>query len=518
MGLADIVGELLESQEVREGIGEQGLRIFDSSFEGAEADNDGGILGWIWNGAKRLGGWLLEEAGKLLNFSLTALWGWITSTAQFLWNFDWNMSDQSIDQQIQAKWASLGSMLGGTIGNFVGYLGCGVLPGAVIFSFNEPLGAYVMTNVIEEMAEEFIANLSSLIRYTFISATQSLIMWSFKNVRKFIKGNVGFFQKIFGNKAADAINAWGAEGSKPWSFALATEKAVESIPNTFVKNFVEEFLEEAWEGCVEAGYVVANSVDSYLAMEKLRQQEVPPLGRNTYVEIQPDRSLDHQRIVLAGPERLLQAGIVSTLTGYQMMQDRDIGTFVGSPTDEYLRARPQSLRIVIQFYSVPSPPWKSRDSSRLVSATYAIPDIEPLKIDWEQLKLACGGANGYLWGRFRATILLDTGRQIQAWGATKDAAVDRATAFLKFTKGKPIKSKPTITEDQTEDLGGSFVKQPTKIYPAFFTIMNQYQVPGARGSGIPINGKRYIRKKDRGLEPSAPQALIASAALLPKIF
>jgi hypothetical protein len=489
VGLADIAVQALESEQVRSAIGDAGVRLFNSSFESAETNEEGGILGWIWNGAKRLGGWLLQNAGRLINFSLSTLWGWITSTAQFVWNFDWNMSDKSIDQQIKAKWDNLGSMLGGTVGNLVGYLGCGLLPGAVIFSFNEPLGAYVMANVAEEMAEEFIANVASLVRYTFISGYQALIMWQFRNVRKFIKSNVNFFQSIFGDKAANAINAWGAEGSKPWSFALATEKAVESIPNTFVKNFVEEFL--------EAGYVVANSVDSFLMQEKLKQQQLPPLGKNTYVEIKPDRSLDHQRIILAGPEKLLQAEIVSTLSEYQMMQDKDIGTFVGSPTDEYLRARPQSLRIVIQFYSVPSPPWKSRDANRLVSATYAIPDIEPSKIDWEQLKIACGGANGYLWGRFRATILLDTGRQIQAWGATKDAAVDRATAFLKFTKGKPIKSKPTITEDQTEDLGGSFIKQPTKIYPAFFTIMNQYQSPGARGSGIPINGKRYIRKKDR---------------------
>ena len=35
----------------------------------------------------------------------------------------------------------------------------------------------------------------------------------------------------------DAVKAWGAKDSKPWSFASTMEAAVESIPNTFVRNF-----------------------------------------------------------------------------------------------------------------------------------------------------------------------------------------------------------------------------------------------------------------------------------------
>ncbi|OKH47299.1 hypothetical protein NIES2101_23970 [Calothrix sp. HK-06] len=497
MGLADIAVQALESEKIRKTIGDAGIRVFNSSFEDPDKDDQGGVLGWLWNGGKRIVGWLLQEAGKILSFSLSALWGWITSTVQFIWNFDWNVTDKTLDQQIKSKFDNLGSLLGGTLGNLVGYLGCGVVPGAVVFSFNEPLGAYILGQVSEELKDEFLANLSSLVRFTFISATQYLIMWSFKNVRKFIKSNVSFFQDLFGEGAGNAIKAWGSEGSKPWSFAIATNKAVESIPNTFVKNFVEEFLEEAWDGCVEAGYVVANSVDSFLAAEKLKKQEVPAVGKMTYVEVKPDRSLDHQRIVLAGPQKLLETQIVSTLTNYQQMQDKDIGTFVGNPTDDYLRVRPQSLRIVIKFFSESSPPWQARTNSRLVTATYAIPEIEPSKIDWERLKQACGGVNGYLWGRYRATIILDNGRQIQCWGASGGEAEDRAKAFLQFTKGKPIRAKATITEDRTEDNTGSFVKQPIRVYPAYFTILNQYQVPGANGSGIPINGKRYIRKRDR---------------------
>jgi hypothetical protein len=168
-------------------------------------------------------------------------------------------------------------MLGGAVGNFIGYLGCGVLPAATIFAFNEPLGAYIMANVREELAEELLGNLSSLVRYTFISTTETLILSSFKNARKFIKSNSKFAEQVLGSRGEQLINAWGTEGSRPWSFALAVQASVEAIPNTFVRNFVEEFLEESWEGCVEAGYVVANSIDSYMAAEKFKQQQLPIL-------------------------------------------------------------------------------------------------------------------------------------------------------------------------------------------------------------------------------------------------
>jgi hypothetical protein len=204
VGLADIAFEALESETVRNGLAKQGKRVFKSSFEEEQKDDKGGFLGWLWNGAKRLAGFIFDNIGKLLSFSLTTLWGWFTSTLQYIWNFNWNITDKEIDTQIQAKWDALGSMLGGTVGNFIGYLGCGVLPAATIFAFNEPLGAYIMANVTEELAEELLGNLSSLVRYTFISTTETLILSSFKNARKFIKSNPKLVESILGAKVGFA--------------------------------------------------------------------------------------------------------------------------------------------------------------------------------------------------------------------------------------------------------------------------------------------------------------------------
>jgi hypothetical protein len=101
-----------------------------------------------------------------------------------------------------------------------------------------------------------------------------------------------------------------------------------------------------------------------------------------------------------------------------------------------------------------------------------------------------------MWGRYRATGLLDNGRQMQVLGATPEEAEDRLKALLALGEGTLLK-KPTISEDRAEDNTGTYLKQPTRVYPAYFTIMNQYKVPGAQGSGIPMTSGLYIRRNDR---------------------
>lgn len=346
MGLADIkIGELT-SAKIRSAIPK---RVFKSSLQSANKDSDGNILGWLWNGAKQLGGFLLSEAGKFLSWSFASIWGFITSTVQYLWNFDWNMTDESIDTQIKSRWNAILGQLGGVLGNAFGHLACGVLPGAVIFCFNEPLGAYVLKNATEEFADEFFENVGSLSKAVFQAATQNLILWSFKNVRRFIKSNSALVGKLFGDKAKKMTEAWGEKGSQPWSFAIAVENMVESIPNEGVRNFVEEFLEESWEACVEAGYVVANSLDSYYAQKKLEKQVEPVLGAERHVEIVFDRENPDLSIAIGGNEELVKAQVTQAMTTYQIMREKDVGYIYGHNPEDAETSRKFKPDVVLLF-------------------------------------------------------------------------------------------------------------------------------------------------------------------------
>lgn len=346
MGLADINFSELASVSDRSKIAK---RVFRSSLQSAQKDSNGNIIGWLWNGALQLGGFLLAQAGRLLSWSFSSLWGLFVSTVQFIWNFDWQMSDESIDQQIQARLEALAGQAGATVGSALGRIACGVLPGTAIFVFNQPLGAYIMKNVLADFAEELLENISQLAKLTFQAGVQALLMWSFKNIRKFLKSRSKLIGKIFGENTKRVVDAWGEKGSQPWSFAQAVENKVESISNGIVRNFVEETLEEAWESCVEAGYVVANSLDSYYAQKKLEKQVEPVLGADRHVEIVFDRENPDLSIAIGGQEELVKSQVVQAMTTYQIMREKDVGYIYGHNPEEAETSRKYKPDVVLLF-------------------------------------------------------------------------------------------------------------------------------------------------------------------------
>ncbi|MBD2100268.1 hypothetical protein [Leptolyngbya sp. FACHB-261] len=453
----------------------------------ASRGSEGGfnVLGFLGRAARLLtsGLSLLFGIGA---FTLTSLWGLFTSTVQYIWQFNWNTTDPSIDAQMKNLWDSFGGLLGGLAGNAVGWLSCGILPGAVIFSFNAPMGAYVLKEVGEEAMEEFIGNLQVVVQSGLRSAVQAGILWLYKNVRRWLKqpGNK-FGLALFGGDA-EKLAKWGEQNSQPWSFAQAFENKIESIDNQFVQNFVEEFFDEAFDACVEAGYVVAGSIESYLATQRMVQEQA--LGKARTVEIQPDRTVENERLVLSGPEQLLKPALVQTLTQYQLLENRDVGAIVGAPLVEAVKGAAMARKLLVTFYSVKTPPWKARDGKELIRATYSIPDVKR-SISWEQVKLACGGLNGYLWGRFRATAQLSNGRQMQVYGGSETDAEDRLKALLALSEA--TLQTLTIAEEKKEGRRASntrLYKESIRVYPAFFTVINQAkllnpkaQTPGARG-------------------------------------
>lgn len=274
-----------------------GIRRFAVSALGEQASGDGGnIITKVWNGFSRFAGFLISgvisQLTAVFQWSVSALVGLLFSTVQFIWTFNWNASDEQLDQNIQGSFDALGGTLGGTIGNALGHLVCGVLPGAAIFAFNEPMGLYVLKNVSEEMLDDMAGNIANLIKQTALTGIRAGITFAYKNVRRAWRepdGKVRAKLKASGMND-EKINAAMAERNKPWSFASATEDLIESLPDGFIQNFAEEMFEEFTEACMEAGYAAANSVDSYIAMQKMGNDAT--FGRETTVEILLNRDAD----------------------------------------------------------------------------------------------------------------------------------------------------------------------------------------------------------------------------------
>ncbi|YAG10026.1 hypothetical protein NSTC731_06414 [Nostoc sp. DSM 114167] len=340
----------LTSRVVRSDIGTRIIRAGES-VTSTSGGGLGGALTWVFNGFKSLGGFIWGQLSGLFAFSWSKLWSFIVSAKQFIWNFNWNASDDELNSQIKAQWEALASQLGGTLGNAFGYFTCGIVPSALIFCFNEPLGAYVLARVGEEMAEEFLGNFGALLQSTLTLGVRILLTETFKTARKIIKSNSKVIGKYLGKNAEKLVNAWGSKDSKPWSFASAFEDGLDNTfgKEGFLRNFAEEFFEEADEACIEAGYVVANAIDSYQAMQVLSRDTVPVLGDTRYVEITPNRNVPDERIVLAGREELLRPAIIQTLTTHEQFNGRDLGTIYGTAPVEVAerRHRPE---VVLKFY------------------------------------------------------------------------------------------------------------------------------------------------------------------------
>lgn len=416
----------LGSRKIRES-STGGSLIRTWSATATTSSGDKGFLENLWDGASRFIGFLISGAISLLSFSWTKLWGWIVGGVTFVANFDWNVTDESINKQIQGLWDSFGGILGSAVGRAIGWIGCGLVPAAAIMTFNESLATHLLKEVGEQAIDEMLDAATEVIQAGFRMGVQASFLWLYKNVRRALKDpNNPFGMALRGIVGATNVENWGKGES--WTIASAIENAIESIPNTFLKNFTEEAWEEGTEACIEAGYAIAGGIDSFLAEQAIANNNV--LGTERIVEITPDRTVPGERIVLSGREAVLAPNIVSTLATHQMFRNRDVGILInGSPTDEYIRPGVVERRMIIEFKEKPTPPWVMPDGKRARKRQITIFDIK-LGLTWEEVKLA---AKPYSSGQILVTAQLDNKQQMQANGATANSALRKIEELLKLS-------------------------------------------------------------------------------------
>jgi hypothetical protein len=283
----------LKSRIVRNVTTDGGIRKFAVGGLDKKQDDEGNPIGNFINGFAKGAGFLIGGAlsglWSGLSWTLSGLWGLGVSAFQFTWNFNWNISDREIDAEIGAAWKRLGLSVAGALGNAVGWLACGALPGTVIAAFNEPLGLYVLEQVGEEAFDELCANLGVVVKQTFATAGRSSAYYLYKNLRNLWREPDSRLKDrlIAQGVKPDDVQRQIAERNKPWSFSSGFQDFLETLPGG---EYLEEFVDEFSESCIEAGYVVTQSIDSYMAMQKVIEQDRD--GAERTVEIQFNRSLD----------------------------------------------------------------------------------------------------------------------------------------------------------------------------------------------------------------------------------
>ena len=479
MSRFEFIQTTLRSRAIREIVtgDSDGLRII------GEDNNTNPVLDFF----RDAGSLIIKSTGSILKFlgfvgfSILGLTSWLIQGIQYIWNFNFNITDEQIDAQFKNIKLQLVGQLGGTLGNAVGWLVCGVGPGLLMLKFNKAMALHILREVGEEALEEFAANLALLARQSTRGLINWLAMTAFKNTRRYIKDAAknpnGAVSKIgnlvFGSNFNNMVQAWGEEGSKPWSFSSAFNNWIESIENPYLQEFTEEFFDEAFDACQEALYVVANGVEEYLLRQRLANEQL--LGSERVVEILPNREADRvgaERIILAGPEQLVRNSVVETMTLYQLLDNRDVGQIIGEPVSFHVPKQQWDYRITIQWRGVASPPW--RDSQKVQCTIF---DINRSKLDWALIKQVAGGNNGYQWGRYLCRAKTDKG-VVALWAASVSEGEQLLTQIItQLTDLTILAIDPTEQTRTGQRIKyDTLYKRPTRVYPVYLNIINKQKV------------------------------------------
>jgi len=437
------------------------------------ASNNGGLLETIINGALRFGNFLISGVVSLISFSFTKLWSWIVSGVQFIYNFDWNMSDTAIDKQIQGLWNSFGGILGGAAGRTIGWIGCGLVPAATVFSFNQSMGAYLLKEVGEQAIDEMLDAASEVINAGFRMGAQASFLWLYKDVRRALKDPDNTFgqglRAVLGNQTVDN---WGTGES--WTIAKAVEKKIEAIPNEFWRNFTEEMLEEGSEACIEAGFAVAGGIDAWLAQQAMQRNSL--LGSDRTVEITPDRSAPGERIVLSGPEAVLRPAIVQVMATHQMFGNRDVGVLInGTPVDDTVTPGVQERRLVLEFKEKTAPPWVMPDGKRARKRQVTVFSVKR-GLTWEEVKLA---AKQYTSGQRLVNARLNDGHQMQCYASTENEGLQKIKELLKLSTAEILPNG--VRDSGYVDPTARRRELPYLVYPSKAVLVWKKRSPDLEG-------------------------------------
>lgn len=288
----------LRSRAVRNVIVNQGVRRIATSAtssittqgqQGTQSSN-------IWDSFGRFGGGILKNLQNVLsgNFKLnfTSIWSKISQTVLFVLNFDWNASDASLDAAIANGYTALAGSVGGAFGNALGYAICGGVPAAAMAVFNPALAVHVLDELGENAADEIASHMANVLQATWQQTQRVVFTNIFKNHRNLIRGaavGVATIMTGLGILSPESVAKANKERDKPWSFNQAIDETIESIQSPQLQALFENLYEEFLDACIEAGYVIAGSLDSYFAQSRVSNNAY--FGSSTVVAVSPSRSV-----------------------------------------------------------------------------------------------------------------------------------------------------------------------------------------------------------------------------------
>jgi hypothetical protein len=438
-------------------------RTREAKKKAVQLARQGGIIKKI----SRFLGFAFGAVVKFFNLSFDRIWDILVDAYFELKTFDWNATDEELDKLIEANnqriiiagAAALGNYLGWSAFRiatfFAGKVGLArAKRRAAVDGFKVPvLAGRVGLALAEEGQEELMFNFRRFITTT-ISAQMSNAFINFVLTSR--------RNEWFGQQSITSPQTNG-------SIAAKIDSQIQKLPK-FWQRPVETLIDEFEDGIIEAGYVVAMTIDDYVAANRYSRKEAGPYRT---LEIQPEKGSD-EKIEFKGNQLEIVEAVRTVLPTRQLVADRDIGQFMGTDVNEVVRTKPQLRTLKVIFYGKQQPPY-IKDGKRLCGKSeISVPDPK-IGLDRQKILSVC---RPYQKGNTYVHCEMDNGRKMQGWFQSKTEGIEALTQLSSL-------STTDITPDSFRWSDGQGVPvKAERVYPAQAALLYPKRKQNRRGGDL----------------------------------
>lgn len=433
----------------------------------------------------RFAGWAFGQICKFFNLSFDRLWDIIVEGYFAIKYFDWNATDEALQKQMEANnqrilnvgAEALGEQLGfGTVrlanfflGRFLGSKGKEKAAKIKV----PVLSARVGLALAEEGEEEAVAGLRRFLTTTLTAQISNAfiasVLWARRN-------------KLFGLESITKAQSNGSIHQK-------IEEKIQQLPE-WMRQPVENFIEGFEDGIIEAGYVVATTIDDHVAAMRYAQRS----GFKRTVEVKPQKGSE-EKLKFVGTQTEVKEQMQLTVYGtYPLIENRDIGEYFGNPIEEQIKLRPQLRTLKLHFCEYERPPFR-RKGILGKRCEISVPDCRQ-GLSWKDLKAA---VRRYQTGEFYVTCRLENGRQMCGWFASEQEGRSTLTELAGLSTENLVLDSFRVSKGVVDD--------PTKriktVYPVRAALVFPRRKNGDR-AGIVGNAQRLDLWTDEEPKDATP--------------
>ncbi|MEA5500363.1 hypothetical protein VB834_09250 [Limnoraphis robusta Tam1] len=445
--------------------------------------------------AKNLIGFLTSKIiGFLRKINFKKIWQWITQAFQTIWNFNWQATDKELNERIKQTWLAVETRMYGVLGKALGWLVCGAAPGLVTATFNLPLATLLLNKVGDEFVNEMLIDLQGFFLMVAQSTMQWLLLKGYMMIRRIIKGSVGTMNKVWQTilgVSASTIKEWGEKEGENWTFSKAAQEKREKLGER-MENNLEEFTEEFSDACIEAGFVVAEGLDEWFGLDGMTKGVFDLFGEHREIKFTPNKDVPSESFLIAGNEEFVKNQVSSILHTTQLIDNREIGLNLPSTGDWDVIPVTENngIEVMFEFFNYEEPPyWTKERRKTVVRSRLVVPNVNPLKLTWTNIKQTFGTNNVFNKGNTRCEAHLSNGRKLVVYASTDTEGEKMLENLASFTDAKLVYPIDVRTHKGTSKRTGYNLQiTPKPQYLSAMTITNWFTL------------SKFERQKDVALE------------------